>query len=54
MKEVDSKHIKRNLSDSAKESRACNEGRLVWTSQISAKDSDVKTPETASPADAAQ
>lgn len=54
LKEVDSKHMKRNLSDSAKESGACNEGRLVWTSQISAKDSDVKTPETASPADAAQ
>lgn len=54
MKEVDSKHMKRNLSESIKESGACNEGRLVWTSQISAKDSNVKTPDTASPADAAQ
>lgn len=54
LKEVDSKHKKRNLSESAKERRACNESRLVWTPQIPAKDSDVKTPETVSPADAAQ
>lgn len=40
LKEVDSKHMKRNLSESAKERRACNESRLVWTPQIPAKDSD--------------